>query len=95
MFFTENELRRLHQRFGHPAANRLYRLLKDASHNPNLAILEVINKFYHHCQLKGATPRRFKFNLRDDHDFNYKIIVDVMYLNSKPVLHVVDSGTSF
>src|SRR6266536_102776 len=38
---------------------------------------------------------RFKFTLKDDHEFNYLVIIDVMYLNRKPVLQVVDSMTAF
>ena len=40
-------------------------------------------------------PGRFKFTLRDDYNFNYEIIVDVMYLDNKPVLHVVDTAIVF
>ena len=40
-------------------------------------------------------PRRFKFTLRDDYNFNYEIIVDVMYLNNKLVLYVVDTAIVF
>lgn len=94
-FLTETEPRRLHRRFGHPAVDRLNRLLKDAGHDPDPAILETISQFCHQCQLKGASPRRFKFTLKDDCDFNYEIFVDVLYLDGEPVLHVVDGGTSF
>ena len=38
---------------------------------------------------------RFKFTLKDDHEFNYLVIINVMYLNGKPVLQVVDSTTVF
>jgi hypothetical protein len=38
---------------------------------------------------------RFKFTLKDNHEFNYSIIIDVMYLDGKPVLQVVDSATAF
>jgi hypothetical protein len=38
---------------------------------------------------------RFKFTLKDDHKFNYLITIDVMYLDKKPVLQVVDSATAF
>lgn len=95
-FLTEIELRRLHRRFGHPAVMRLVKLLKDAGHSDfEESTLEEITKFCHHCQLHGTAPRRFKFTLNDDHHFNYEILVDVMYLNNKPVLHVVDSSTAF
>ncbi|KAK1991055.1 hypothetical protein LX36DRAFT_591321, partial [Colletotrichum falcatum] len=41
-------------------------------------------------------PRRFKFTLKDNYEFNYKIYVDVVYLDSnQPTLHVVDSATAF
>jgi hypothetical protein len=96
VFLTETELRRLHRRFGHPAVVRLAKLLKDAGHHDfEEKTLEEVTKFCHHCQLHSSAPRRFKFTLKDDHHFNYEIIVDVMYLNSKPVLHVVDSSTAF
>ncbi|KAF7579221.1 hypothetical protein PtrM4_034610 [Pyrenophora tritici-repentis] len=89
-------LRRLHRRFGHPAVTRLVKLLKDAGHNDfEERTLEEVTKFCHHCQLHSSAPRRFKFTLKDDHHFNYEILVDVMYLSGKPVLHVVDSSTAF
>jgi hypothetical protein len=45
--------------------------------------------------MNGKSPERFKFTLRDDYNFNFEIIIDVMYLDSKPVLQVVDAATSF
>ena len=45
--------------------------------------------------MHAKSPSRFKFTLKDNYDFNYKIIIDVMYINSKPVLHVVDAATVF
>ncbi|KAF1939129.1 hypothetical protein EJ02DRAFT_457279, partial [Clathrospora elynae] len=75
---------------------RLAKLLKDAGHDDfEEKTLEEIARFCHHCQLNSSAPRRFKFTLKDDRYFNYKILVDVMYLGSKPVLHVVDSSTAF
>lgn len=40
--------------------------------------------------MNRQTLRRFKFTLTDDWEFNYKIIVDIMYLDSKLVLYIVD-----
>jgi hypothetical protein len=57
--------------------------------------LKEVIKFYYYYQLYSSTPRRFKFTLKDDYSFNYKILVDVIYLSSKLVLHVVDSLTAF
>ena len=55
----------------------------------------MINKFCHYCQIKGKASQCFKFILKKDVDFNYKIIVDIMYLDGKPILHKVDAITSF
>ncbi|KAI0993172.1 hypothetical protein K3495_g15012, partial [Podosphaera aphanis] len=96
LFLTETELRRLHRRFGHPSTDRLYKLLSRAGHEGvSKETLSEISKFCHHCQLHGSAPKRFKFSLKDDREFNYEILADIMYLDSKPVLHVVDSATSF
>ena len=40
-------------------------------------------------------PGRFKFILRDDVNFNYSIIVDIMYIDNSPILHIVDEATRF
>ena len=45
--------------------------------------------------MHSLAPRRFKSALKDDREFNYEILVDVMYLNNKLVLHVVDLLTAF
>lgn len=96
LFLTEVELRRLHRRFGHPAAHRLHKLLKNAGHDDITAeTLEVINKLCHQCQMNSTAPRRFKFTLKDDQEFNYEVIVDVLKLGDKNALHVVDSATGF
>ncbi|KAF2022826.1 hypothetical protein EK21DRAFT_105605 [Setomelanomma holmii] len=74
---------------------RLVKLLKDAGYsNFKERSLKEITKFYH-CQLNRLASRRFKFALKDERHFNYKILVDVMYLGNKPTLHVVDSLTAF
>ncbi|XP_044716912.1 transposase [Hirsutella rhossiliensis] len=52
--------------------------------------LENISRFCHHCQMHSQAPRRFKFTLKDDQEFNYEIVADVLYLGTpqRPVLHV-------
>lgn len=95
-YLTETELRQLHRRFGHPAADRLYKLLEKTEHEDvNKDILKRIEKYCHQCQLYSKAPGRFKFTVRDDIDFNFRVIVDIMYLNQKPVLHAVDEATAF
>ena len=92
---TETELRQLHRRFGHPSVQRLTNVLQRAGHDVNTAVLKKLTKFCHQCQMHEKSPGRFKFTLKDDHEFNYSVIIDVMYLDGKPVLQVIDSATAF
>ena len=36
-------------------------------------------------------PNKFKFILKDNYKFNYIVIINIIYLDSKLVLQVVDS----
>jgi hypothetical protein len=45
--------------------------------------------------MNTKSPSRFKFNLKDNYEFNYSVIIDVIYLDSKLVLHVIDVFTFF
>jgi hypothetical protein len=92
---TETELRQLHRRFGHPSIRRLTRVLERAGHEVEQKAIERLTKYCHQCQMNSKAPGRFKFTLKDDYEFNWCIIVDVMYLDGKPVLHVVDEATAF
>ncbi|KAI0996015.1 hypothetical protein K3495_g12165 [Podosphaera aphanis] len=95
-FLSEQELPQLYRRFGHPSANRLYNLLHQSNHKVHREAIERLNKFCLICQKNGQSPRRFKFSLHDDSiDFNHSIYIDIMYIDSKPVLHVVDEATRF
>ena len=39
----------------------------------------------------AKSPSRFKFTLKDDYEFNYTVIINIMYLDGKLVLQIVDS----
>jgi hypothetical protein len=45
--------------------------------------------------MNGKSPGRFKFILKDDYNFNFEIIIDVMYLNGKLILQIVNVTISF
>jgi len=94
-YLTTTELRRLHRRFGHPSAEKLYKVLERSGHEVNKHNIEQLTKFCSFCQKYGRSPGRFKFTLREDLDFNHSIYVDIMYINGSPVLHVIDEATRF
>ena len=94
-YLTTTELQRLHRRFGHPSAERLQKVLERSGHDIEKKTIDHLTKYCHYCQKHGRSPGRFRFTLRDDADFNYAIIVDIMYISSNPILHVVDEATRF
>ncbi|KAI1006917.1 hypothetical protein K3495_g1305 [Podosphaera aphanis] len=94
---TETELRRIHRRFGHPSTNRLYNVLQRSGHDSiDKKIIDHLTKFCSNCQKHKGPPKLFKFNLRDAGlEFIHSIVVDIMYIDSDPVLHIVDIVTKF
>ena len=67
----------------------MHKLLTLAGNNIKHKTIEMINKFCHYCQIKGKAAQHFKFTLKKNVDFNYKIIIDIIYLNEKPILHAI------
>jgi hypothetical protein len=92
---TEVQLRQLHRRFGHPSVNRLTKILQRADQEFKTEALRRLTQICRYCQMNGKAPSRFRFTLKDDREFNYEIIVDIVQVDNKPVLHIVDSATSF
>jgi hypothetical protein len=96
LHLTKVELRQLHRRFGHPAANRLQQFLTKAGiEDIDRSVLKKINRICHQCQMHSGKPGRFRFTLRENADFNHRFIVDIMFIEGKPVLYAVDEATAF
>ena len=94
-YLTDTELRQLHRRFGHPSAEKLYKVLERSGHEVSRASINYLTKFCAYCQKYGRSPGRFKFTLREDLEFNHSIFVNIIYINGSPVLHVIDEATRF
>jgi hypothetical protein len=45
--------------------------------------------------MHGGKLGRFRFTLREDANFNYRVIVDVMFFIGKPVLHAINEAIAF
>ena len=96
MLLNGHEIRRLHCRFGHPSAEKLYRVLERSGHNDvNRKAIDHLTKYCSYCQKYGRSPGRFKFTLCKDLDFNHSVYVDIMYINGSPVLHIIDEATRY
>jgi hypothetical protein len=95
-YLTNTEIRRLHRRFGHPSAEKLHRVLKRSGHDDvDRQVINHLTKYCSFCQKYGRSPGRFKFTLCKDLDFNYSVYVDIIYINSSPVLYIIDEATRY
>ncbi len=94
-YLIETELRQLHRRFDRLSIKKLYDLLKRANHKVKKSVLEKLIKLCTFCQKYVEFSERFKFTLRNDVNFNYSVVVDVMYVENSSILHVIDEATRF
>jgi hypothetical protein len=45
--------------------------------------------------MHNSTPGCFCFTIRNDINFNYRLVVNIIYINSKPVLYAVNEAILF
>jgi hypothetical protein len=94
-YLTDVELRQLHRRFDHSSTLKLHTLLERSGHEVKKAVLKKLTKFCIFCQKYAQSSERFKFTLKDEINFNYAVIVDVMYIENHFILHIIDDVTRF
>lgn len=104
IFYSRQQLERLHRHFVHPSARKLYELLKKAHIEDlpaeTLDTLKDISEKCETCSLYKSRQSTFQIRDMDEVKFNHRIVMDIMYLpdkteKSRPVLHIVDAGTRF
>ena len=95
-YFTEVELQCLYYRFGYLSIERLQRVLDQAGHNDvDKKTLEHLTKYCYFCQKHSKSLGCFCFTLQDNVEFNYCIIVDIIYISRSLLLYIVNKGTRF
>jgi hypothetical protein len=99
-FFIGIELRRLYRRFDHFSTRRLQAILDRSDHEINFQTIEYFIKYCHHCQIHEKSSSRFSFTLKNDLEFNFNIIVNILYLKikfdvNKSILHVMNETIRF
>jgi len=96
--YSVAELDRIHRHFSHPHPDRLFAVLRQAG-DPHgtaetRAQLAALTQACQECLAQA--PSRFRVALpHDDIVFNRLILLDIMYLDGKPVLPVIDKDTLF
>ena len=95
-YLTETELRQIYRRFKYPAADYIYKMLTKADYNNvNYNIIKKINKYCYQCQIYKKAPGRFRFTIYNNIDFNFRIIVNIIYINQRAVLYAVNKAIIF
>jgi transposase InsO family protein len=98
-YFTTAQLRKLHRAYLHPSVTKLYELLrKSCPEEASLAtrrVLEEIQAACEVCQELQGRPVSFSVRTPNEVVFNQELYIDLMYIEKRPVLHVVDAGTRF
>lgn len=100
VLFSRIELRKLHRHFHHPSSSKLLALIKRSKlkhvDNKTKQMLDEISKSCSVCQTYSTNPQRFKVSLPNDEvTFNREVALDLMWVEGKAVLHVVDIDTHF
>jgi hypothetical protein len=96
-YLTDVKLRQLHRSCDHLFTLKIHDLLKQFDHEMKKAVLKKLIKFCIFCQKYVKLSERFKFTLKDDANcnFNYLIIVDVMYIENHHISDVIDEIIRF
>jgi hypothetical protein len=97
--YSRRQLQNMHLHFMHPSTSKLYNLLERAYPakltSETWGILEDIAKSCHACQTYASRPATFQVRFPNDIVFNKELRLDLMTIDGRPVLHIVDSGTNF
>jgi hypothetical protein len=78
----------------------LQTILDRFDHEINSRAIEYFIKFCHHCQIHEKFSSRFSFTLKNDLEFNFNVIVNILYLKiksdvNKSILHVMNETIRF
>lgn len=100
VLFTRRELKTLHDRFGHPSSKALLNVLELARSNDfeqeTKALFEDLTKRCAVCKTFASKPVAFKVSMPvDDIVFNHEVEVDLFWIESSTVLHIIDRGTRY
>ena len=100
ILFNKAELRKLHLHFFHPTPTQLYQLIRRTRPNEvdvdRQRLLADISSECEQCQEWHSGPLRFRVKLPNDSiTFNSDVAMDLVWLEGKPVLHIVCLQTRF
>lgn len=100
MYYTETKVRRINRRFYHPSTDKLLTFVRPGN-NEHVTHqlreqLQHVKKTCDTCQRFAASSNRFRVSLpKEDCVFDRTVGMDIMKIDRRSVLHVVDKYTKF
>ena len=94
-YLIEIEFRHLHRRFDHFFVRRLEIIFDRVDHDFDIRVFCHLIKYCDQYQKQNRAFDRFSFIIKDDVDFNFNVIVNILYITNKSVLHVIDKTIHF
>jgi len=97
-FYSFSELQRIHKHFFHVLPEHLYALMRRAKDKDavpaTLKKLQDLTDACDVCQRHAVAPRRFRVGMpNEDTRLSQLVYVDLMWIEGKAALHVVDKDT--
>ena len=94
-FLIDVKLRRLHHCFDHLFVRRLQHVFKWFNHEFEIKALKHFIKYCEHCQKHGKSFDKFNFIIKNNVNFNYNIIINILYINNKSIFHIINDAIRF
>ena len=89
--------KKLHKQFSHVAYRRLQKLVIDGGTNDKdlLKMLKTVEQNCETCAKFKKPPSKPIVTLPRAREFNESVAMDLKFINSKPVLHLIDHATRY
>jgi hypothetical protein len=98
VLMSDVQLLKIHKQFGHPSPEKLYDLIRRADPETDVkkATLQGISRECGTCQRFSKKPLCRQVSLPNDNViFNRQVDLDILYINQKAILHMIDHDTRF
>jgi hypothetical protein len=100
ILYAKSELQKLHHNYSHPSTQNLFALLKRAKDDNvdanTRSVLSDIENACSICQHYSSKALRLKTTLPSGEELSFgsELSMDLMFINGKAVLHVIDFANS-
>lgn len=94
-YLIEIDFCRLHRRFDHFSMQRFQTIFDCVDHDVDLQIFDHFTKYCEHCQKHNRLFDCFRFIIKNEIEFNFNIIVNIIHFDEKLMFHIVDKTICF